>query len=83
MVAVTDDGANLVKDARVLFEVTKGGGQLSGVGSTEFGTTYETVTDSDGRATAEYKLGFAEGSMRSASPPRCWMPPRTTRAIPC
>jgi hypothetical protein len=61
VVAVTDDGANLVKDARVLFAVTKGGGHLSGVGSTEFGTTYETVTDSDGRATAEYKLGFAEG----------------------
>ena len=61
VVAVTDDGANVVKDARVLFRVDKGGGELSGTGSTAFSDSFETLTDSDGRATAEYKLGFLEG----------------------
>lgn len=61
VVAVTDDGANVVKGARVLFNAAKGDGRLSGVGSTEFGTSFEAITDSDGRATAEYKLGFLSG----------------------
>ena len=61
VVAVTDDGANVVAGARVRFNVTKGGGELSGVGSSDFNKSFETVTDSDGRATAEYKLGYLEG----------------------
>jgi Glucodextranase, domain B/CarboxypepD_reg-like domain len=61
VVAVTDDGANAVKNARVLFTVTKGGGQLTGVGSAAFDNSFQVVTDSDGRATAEYKLGFLPG----------------------
>lgn len=62
VVAVTDDGANVVNNTRVRFEVTQGGGLLSGVGATEFTSVFETLTDSDGRATAEYKLGFLEGT---------------------
>ncbi|MBR9911256.1 MAG: hypothetical protein GYB33_12985 [Gammaproteobacteria bacterium] len=61
VVVVTDDGANVVKDARVLFKVTRGRGELSGVGSGEFGSQLQVQTDSDGRATAEYKLGFLAG----------------------
>jgi len=61
VVSVTDSGANVVKNARVRFEVNKGQGALSGPGSTDFSSTLETLTDSDGRATAEYKLGFLTG----------------------
>lgn len=56
IVAVFDEGANAVSGARVLFEVTKGEGQFKG-GS----TNYETLTDSDGRASVEYILGLLEG----------------------
>ncbi|MBR9911258.1 MAG: hypothetical protein GYB33_12995 [Gammaproteobacteria bacterium] len=62
VVAVTDDGANVVKNARVKFTVTKGGGKLAGVGSAEFANTFTTQTDSDGRATAEYRLGYLAGT---------------------
>ncbi|MCB1689709.1 MAG: carboxypeptidase-like regulatory domain-containing protein [Halioglobus sp.] len=61
VVAVTDDGANVVMGARVLFEVAKGGGEVTGAGTAQFSSTFETTTDSDGRATAEYKLGFLTG----------------------
>ena len=61
VVAVTDDGANAVKDARVRFEVIRGLGLLAGVGSTDFNTHFEALTDSDGRATVEYRLGHLEG----------------------
>lgn len=61
VVVVTDDGANVVKDARVRFTITKGAGELLGVGVTEGSHIYETTTDSDGRATAEYRLGFLQG----------------------
>lgn len=56
IVSVTDDGANVVKGARVLFIVERGEGKLQG-DQKEF----TAVTDSDGRATVEYKLGFLPG----------------------
>ena len=56
VVVVNDAGANVVKDARVAFEVTTGGGSFRGGDA-----LYETVTDSDGRATAEYVLGDLGG----------------------
>lgn len=53
---VTDNGANVVQGARVRFEVTRGGGVFqNGLAS------YETATDSDGRATAQLTLGELEG----------------------
>jgi hypothetical protein len=56
VVAITDDGANVVQGARVEFTVTKGEGLLQN------GTkTYETTTDSDGRATSKLTLGYLEG----------------------
>jgi len=56
VVAVTDDGANVVANARVLFEVIKGGGLFqNGL------TSLATLTDSDGRASAEMKLGSVTG----------------------
>ncbi|MFT4939230.1 MAG: hypothetical protein ACI88A_002266 [Paraglaciecola sp.] len=56
VVAITDDGANVVQGARVEFKVTKGEGLLQN------GTkTYETTTDSDGRATSKLTLGYLEG----------------------
>ncbi|MBR9911253.1 MAG: hypothetical protein GYB33_12970 [Gammaproteobacteria bacterium] len=61
VVSVTDDGANVVEGARVLFEVANGGGELSGVGAAQFGKQFQATTDSDGRATAEYKLGYLSG----------------------
>ena len=56
VVVVTDDGANVVQGARVLFEVTRGGGTLS-----NGETSYQAETDSDGRATSEYTLDDLEG----------------------
>lgn len=56
VVSVTDDGANVVEGARVRFEVSVGGGSFTG-GTTEL----EVLTDSDGRATAEYRLGDLAG----------------------
>tara|TARA_A200000113_G_scaffold70013_2_gene61276 strand:+ start:3582 stop:7085 length:3504 start_codon:yes stop_codon:yes gene_type:complete len=56
VVAVTDIGSNVVAGARVKFEVLVGGGVLqNGKG------TYETTTDSDGRASAILTLGQLQG----------------------
>ncbi|WP_372621464.1 carboxypeptidase regulatory-like domain-containing protein [Alteromonas stellipolaris] len=56
VVAVTDIGSNVVSGARVKFEVLVGGGVLqNGKG------TYETTTDSDGRASAILTLGQLHG----------------------
>ncbi|MCF6212373.1 MAG: carboxypeptidase-like regulatory domain-containing protein, partial [Gammaproteobacteria bacterium] len=56
IVAVTDDGANLVANATVEFTVTKGGGSFQ-----NGETTYTTQTDSDGRAIVEFNLGDEAG----------------------
>ncbi len=53
---VTDEGANVVKNARVRFESVVGGGTFENAGS-----IIEVLTDSDGRATARYVLGQLEG----------------------
>jgi len=53
---VTDSGANVVKGARVRFEVTTGGGHFQNGEA-----IYETLTDSDGRATAQLTLGNLTG----------------------
>ena len=56
VVAVTDDGANVVKDAQIEFKVTAGGGSFqNGL------ATYTTTTDSDGRASASFVLGSEAG----------------------
>lgn len=57
VVVVTDNGANVVKDSRIRFDVTAGGGHFSANDQ----TSIEVVTDSDGRATAELVLGELEG----------------------
>lgn len=57
VVVVTDEGANVVKDARIRFDVTKGGGKFS---ANEL-QSIEALTDSDGRATTEFILGDLEG----------------------
>jgi len=52
VVVVTDDGANVVEGASVEFTVQEGGGAFRD------GSTVKTVlTDSDGRATVQYRLG--------------------------
>lgn len=56
VVAVTDNGANLVAGARVRFDISEGGGTFFG-GSTRI----ETTTDSDGRADAQVVLGPKAG----------------------
>ncbi|WP_198556701.1 MopE-related protein [Paraglaciecola sp. MB-3u-78] len=56
VVAITDDGANVVAGARVEFTVTKGEGLLQNASK-----IYETTTDSDGRATTELTLGYLTG----------------------
>ena len=56
VVAITDDGANVVAGARVKFTVTKGEGLLQNASK-----IYETTTDSDGRATTELTLGYLTG----------------------
>ena len=61
VVAVTDNGSNVVSGARVLFSVDVGSGLLSGPDSDEVAETYETLTDSDGRATAAFLLGDEAG----------------------
>lgn len=53
---VTDEGANVVKGARVRYDMIKGGGHF---GSKE--TSVEVVTDSDGRATSRFILGDLAG----------------------
>jgi hypothetical protein len=56
VVAVTDEGANTVNGARVEFKVAQGGGRFqNGL------ATYQTQTDSDGRASAHLTLGGITG----------------------
>ena len=56
VVAVTDSGANVVQGARVRFDVIKGEGAFQNEES-----SYETSTDSDGRASAQLTLGSLTG----------------------
>ncbi|MCJ8321325.1 MAG: hypothetical protein MJK12_16925 [Colwellia sp.] len=56
IVTVTDDEGNAVKGAAVLFETTVGEGLFN-----NNLTAFETTTDSDGRATAQFILGALEG----------------------
>jgi hypothetical protein len=56
VVVVTDSGANVVKGASVEFRVLEGGGTFS-----DGTTTKAVLTDSDGRATVQYRLGEQEG----------------------
>lgn len=56
VVAVVDEGANVVPGVQVEFKVTQGGGKFQN-GETSIIST----TDSDGRATAELTLGPEEG----------------------
>ena len=56
VVAVTDSGANVVQGARVRFDVIKGDGVFQNEES-----SYETLTDSDGRASAQLTLGPLTG----------------------
>jgi hypothetical protein len=56
VLAVTDDGANLIPNAEIVFEVTKGSGRFN-----NGETTYITTTDMDGRASASFILGREEG----------------------
>lgn len=56
VVAVTDEGANVVEGASVEFTVTRGGGKFQ-----NDATSYTTRTDSDGRATAHLTLGLEAG----------------------
>ncbi len=53
---VTDEGANVVKGARVRFDSVKGGGTFENNLS-----SIEATTDSDGRATVRFILGPEEG----------------------
>lgn len=55
VVVVTDNGANVVPNARVIFNATVGGGSFSGE------TSIQVSTDSDGRASVEYTLGQTTG----------------------
>ena len=56
VVAVTDSGSNLIANTQVEFKVTRGGGKFDN-GS----DSYMAVTDSDGRASANWVLGPDEG----------------------
>ncbi len=56
VVAVIDEGANVVSGAQVEFKVTQGSGKFQ-----NDQTTIMATTDSDGRATAELTLGSEEG----------------------
>ncbi|MEW6995941.1 carboxypeptidase regulatory-like domain-containing protein [Colwelliaceae bacterium MEBiC 14330] len=56
IVAVSDDGANTVQGARVRFNVVEGEGVFQNEQS-----SFETITDSDGRATAQLTLGDLTG----------------------
>lgn len=56
VVVVTDSGANVVNGASVEFRVLEGGGTFR-----DGSTTRTVLTDSDGRATAQYRLGEKEG----------------------
>ena len=54
--AVTDTGANLIPNATIEFEVTKGSGIFN-----NDATIFTTTTDMDGRASASFILGAEEG----------------------
>lgn len=54
--AVTDAGANLIPGALIEFEVTQGSGTFD-----NGETTFSTLTDMDGRASASFILGPEEG----------------------
>ncbi|WP_396643040.1 carboxypeptidase regulatory-like domain-containing protein [Methylomonas sp. 2B] len=56
VVAVVDDGANVVPGAQIEFKVTQGSGRFQ-----NGQTTLNATTDSDGRATAEFTLGSEDG----------------------
>lgn len=56
IVAVTDKGANTVKNARVRFDVIRGGGVFQNEES-----SITVTTDSDGRASAQLQLGDETG----------------------
>lgn len=56
VVSVSDDGANVIKDAQIEFKVTQGGGKFQ-----NGATSYTATTDSDGRATATLTLGSETG----------------------
>ncbi|MBB3063166.1 thrombospondin type 3 repeat-containing protein [Microbulbifer rhizosphaerae] len=56
VVVVTDEGANVVPDARIRFEVVNGGGHFQ-----NDSTVYETQTDGDGRASAHLMMGGVTG----------------------
>ena len=56
VVSVTDSGTNVVKSARVRFDVMNGGGHFENDSD-----TITVVTDSDGRASAHYTLGGVTG----------------------
>jgi len=57
VVAVTDNGANLILNAQVEFTVKKGGGKFLNNGE----QIYRAMTDTDGRASVQYVLGPDEG----------------------
>lgn len=57
VVAVTDNGANLILNAEVEFTVKKGGGHFLSNGE----QTQRVMTDTDGRASVQYVLGTDEG----------------------
>ena len=56
VVAVTDDGSNVIESAMIEFKVTQGGGVFQ-----NGETSYTASTDSDGRATASLTLGGESG----------------------
>ena len=56
IVAVTDEGANVIQDAQIEFKVTQGSGVFQN-GS----NTINATTDSDGRASAHFTLGEEAG----------------------
>lgn len=56
VVAVVDEGANVVPGAQIEFKVTQGSGKFQ-----NDQTSITRTTDSDGRATAEFTLGSEEG----------------------
>jgi hypothetical protein len=56
VVAVTDQGSNLIEGASIAFSVVEGGGRFDNGEA-----FYLTTTDKDGRATAHLTLGITEG----------------------
>src|SRR5882757_1524992 len=56
VVAVTDDGANVIQGAQITYKITAGGGKFQ-----NGATSYTTSTDSDGRASATLTTGGTGG----------------------